>query len=41
MLLAQIIYGGKTQACLQFPKGWYITVTTNYKANEDTMVAYI
>ena len=44
MLPAQIIYGGKTPACLpsvEFPKGWHITFTPNHWANEDTMVAYI
>ena len=44
MLPAQIIYGGKTPACLpsvEFPKGWHITFTPNHWANEDTMVAYL
>ena len=44
MLPAQMIYGGKTPACLpkvDFPKGWHITFTPNHWANEDTMVAYL
>ena len=44
MLPAQIIYGGKTPACLpsvELPKDWHITFTPNHWINEDTMVAYI
>ena len=44
MLPAQIIYVGKTPACLpsvEFHKAWHITFTPNYWANEDTMAAYI
>ena len=44
MLPAQMIYGGKTPACLpsvDFPEGWHITFTLNRWANEDTMVAYM
>ena len=44
MLPAQMIYGGKTPACLpkvDFPKGWHITFTPNHWANKDTMVAYL
>ena len=44
MLPAQMIYGGKTPACvpsLDFPSRWHITFTQNHWANEDTMLAYI
>ena len=40
MLPVQVIYGGKTPACLPniaFPTGWHITYTPNHWANEDTI----
>lgn len=39
----QIIYGGKTPACLPkaaFPADWHVTYTPNHWANEDTMLDY-
>lgn len=43
-LPAQIIYSGKTPACLpnvEFPEDWFVTFTPNHWANEDTMIGYI
>ena len=43
-LPAQLIYGGKTPACLpkvDFPAGWSITFTANHWANENTVLSYI
>ena len=44
LLPAQLIYGGKTPACLpkvDFPPKWHITYSSNHWANEETMVAYV
>ena len=44
LLPAQLIYGGKTSACLpkvDFPPKWHINYSSNHWANEETMVAYI
>ena len=44
LLPAQLIYGGKTPACLpkvDFPPKWHITYSSNHWANEETMVVYI
>ena len=43
-LPAQVIYGGKTPACLPktaFPPTWQITYTPNHWANEQTMMDYV
>ena len=43
-LPAQLIYAGKTPACLpktKFPSNWHVTFTPNHWSNEDTMLAYI
>ena len=40
LLPAQIIYEGKTPACIPkitFPSDWHVTYTTNHWANEDTI----
>ena len=40
----QLIYQGKTQACLpkvSFPKGWLISYTPNHWSNEEKMHKYI
>ena len=42
-LPAQLIYAGKTPACLpkvQFPSDWHVTFTPKHWSNEDTMLAY-
>ena len=39
----QVIYGGKTPACLpkaSFPADWHVTYTPNHWANEETMMDY-
>ena len=43
-LPAQLIYAGKTPACLpkvHFPSDWHVTFTPNHWSYEDTMLAYI
>ena len=43
-LPAQLIYGGKTPACLpkvDFPIGWSITFTPNHWANENNVLSYV
>ena len=43
-LPAQLIYGGKTPACLpkvDFSSDWHITYSANHWANEETMMTYI
>ena len=44
LLPAQIIYKGKTPACIPkitFPPDWHVTYTANHWANEDTVLSYI
>ena len=44
LLPTQVIYGGKTPACLPkiaSPKDWYLCYTENHWSNEDTMMAYL
>ena len=44
VLPLQLIYQGKTQACLpkvSFPKGWLISYTPNHWSNEEKMHEYI
>ena len=43
-LCPQLIYQGKTKACLQkhqFPSGWHISHTPNHWSNEETMKEYV
>ena len=44
LLPTQVIYGGKTPACLPkraSPGGWYLCYTENHWSNEETMMAYL
>ena len=44
LLPTQVIYAGKTPACLpkvDYPKEWYLTYTENHWSNEQTMLGYL
>ena len=44
LLPTQVIYGGKTPACLPkvaSPKDWYLCYTENHWLNEETIMAYL
>ena len=44
LLPTQVIYAGKTPACLPkgtYPKDWYLTYTENHWSNEQTMLGYL
>ena len=44
LLPTQVIYGGKTPACLPkvvSPKDWYLCYTENHWSNEETIMAYL
>ena len=44
LLPAQVIYKGKTPACIPkvtFPSDWHVTYTANHWANEHTVLGYI
>ena len=44
LLPTQVIYAGKTPACLpkvQYPADWYLTYSENHWSNEHTMMGYL
>ena len=44
LLPTQVIYAGKTPACLpkdQYPADWYLTYSKNRWSNEHTMMGYL
>ena len=44
LLPTQVIYAGKTPACLpkaDYPSDWFLTYTENHWSNEQTMLGYL